>query len=213
MSAASKVMQLTSSKFRIGLTGGIGCGKTTVANFFAELGVSIIDTDVIAHSLTTPGGAAITRIQEEFGVEFITHDGAMDRQKMRDLVFKNPDAKQRLEKILHPKIRLACEAAAQVAQGSYLIFVVPLLIESGNWSQRVQKILVIDCEEETQITRVMQRNHFDRQQVLDIMRAQISRTERVQHADDVVNSEQDLMQVKQQVEVLHQKYLKLCELS
>ena len=135
----------------------------------------------------------------------------MDRRKMREHVFKNPDAKQQLEKILHPQIRQTCEAEAQMAQGSYLMFVVPLLIESGNWLERVQKVLVVDCAEETQINRVIKRNRFNREQVLDIMRAQVTREKRLEHADDVINSEQDLSLVRQQVEQLHQKYLKLCK--
>jgi dephospho-CoA kinase len=210
MSNTTKTISINSS-FSVGLTGGIGCGKTTVANFFAELGVSIIDTDLIAHNLTIRGGAAIPAIQKEFGVEFIAEDGAMDRQKMREHVFKNPDAKQQLEKILHPQIRQSCAAEAQMAQGSYLMFVVPLLIESGNWLERVQKVLVVDCAEETQIDRVIKRNRFNREQVLDIMRAQVTREKRLEHADDVINSEQDLSLVRQQVEQLHQKYLKLCK--
>ena len=121
--------------------------------------------------------------------------------------------KQRLEQILHPQIRTACEEAARQAQGSYVMFVVPLLIESGTWAQRVTKIAVVDCQEETQISRVMQRNHFNREQVLAIMRAQATREQRLQHADDVINSEQNLNSLKQQVEQLHQKYLKLCELG
>lgn len=194
----------------IGLTGGIGSGKTTVANFFAQLGVSVIDTDVIAHNLTAPGGVAIAAIRHAFGDEFINADGAMDRQKMRTYVFADPNAKQRLENILHPQIRQACEDAAQAAQGKYVIFVVPLLIESGTWLQRVKKTLVVDCDEETQIARVMQRNQFSREQVRSIMQTQASRELRLKYADDVINSQQELTQVKQQVELLHQKYLHLC---
>lgn len=194
----------------IGLTGGIGSGKTTVANFFAQLGASVIDTDVIAHNLTAPGGAAIAAIRHAFGDKFISADGAMDRQKMRAYVFADPKAKQRLEHILHPQIRQACEEAAQAAQGRYVIFVVPLLIESGTWLHRVKKILVVDCDEETQIARVMQRNQFSREQVCSIMQTQASRELRLQHADDVINSQQELAQVKQQIELLHQKYLQLC---
>jgi dephospho-CoA kinase len=210
MSVTSTSTRLNTNFFSIGLTGGIGSGKTTVANFFSELGVSVIDTDLIAHSLTMPGGAAMPSIQNEFGTGFITSNGAMDRQKMRDYVFKDPAAKQRLETILHPQIRKVCEEAAQTAQGPYLMFVVPLLIESGSWKQRVQRILVIDCDEETQISRVIQRNHFSREQVLEIMRTQVTRETRLQHADDIISSQQDLSHVKQQVEQLHQKYLKLC---
>lgn len=197
-------------KLSIGLTGGIGSGKTTVSNLFAEYGTRIIDTDVIAHSLTVSGGAAIQKIQSEFGDEFITSEGAMDRQKMRQYVFSDSTAKQRLESILHPQIRLACEEAAHQADSEYLIFAIPLLIESGDWLNRVDRILVVDCTSDTQVSRVIQRNHFSREQVLDIMRTQVSREVRLQHADDVINSEQDLSSVRLQVEQLHQKYLKLC---
>jgi dephospho-CoA kinase len=197
-------------KLCIGLTGGIGSGKTTVSNFFAEHGINVIDTDIIAHSLTIPGGAAIPHIKSEFGDAFITPEGAMDRQKMRQYVFSDSAAKQRLENILHPQIRRACDEAAREADSEYLIFAVPLLIESGDWSNRVDRILVVDCPTETQVSRVIQRNHFSREQVLDIMRTQVSREVRLEHADDVINSEQDLSLVRQQVEQLHQKYLKLC---
>lgn len=197
-------------KLSIGLTGGIGSGKTTVSNFFAEYGISVIDTDLIAHRLTISGGAAIPKIKSEFGDEFITPDGAMDRQKMRQYVFSDSAAKQRLENILHPQIRRACDEAARETDSEYLIFAVPLLIESGDWSNRVDRILVVDCAPETQVSRVIQRNHFSREQVLDIMHTQVSREVRLQHADDVINSEQDLSLVREQVEQLHQKYLKLC---
>lgn len=208
--SASHTAHITKEIVSIGLTGGIGSGKTTVANFFAQLGVSVIDTDVIAHNLTAPGGVAIAAIRHAFGDEFIDADGAMDRQKMRTYVFADPNAKQRLENILHPQIRQACEDAAQAAQGKYVIFVVPLLIESGTWLQRVKKTLVVDCDEETQIARVMQRNQFSREQVRSIMQTQASRELRLKYADDVINSQQELTQVKQQVELLHQKYLHLC---
>ncbi|MFZ6818225.1 dephospho-CoA kinase [Undibacterium sp. Ji22W] len=196
--------------FRVGLTGGIGSGKTTVANFLADLGASVIDTDLIAHSLTMAGGAAIPAIRKEFGEEFITVDNAMDRQKMRACVFNDPEAKRRLENILHPTIRLACENAAEAAEGKYLVFVVPLLIESGSWLQRVNRVLVVDCDEETQIARVMQRNQFSRDQVCSIMRTQVTREIRLEHADDVINSQQELVQVQRHVELLHQKYLQMC---
>ena len=197
-------------KLSVGLTGGIGSGKTTVSNLFADYGTSIIDTDVIAHSLTVSGGAAIPKILSEFGDEFITPEGAMDRQKMRQYIFSDSAAKHRLESILHPQIRRACEEAARQADSEYLIFAIPLLIESGDWVNRVDRILVVDCAPETQVSRVIQRNHFSREQVLDIMRTQVSREVRLQHADDVINSEQDLSSVRLQVEQLHQKYRKLC---
>nr|WP_315485213.1 dephospho-CoA kinase [uncultured Undibacterium sp.] len=194
--------------FNIGLTGGIGSGKTTVANMFADLGASIIDTDLIAHQLTQAGGAAIPSIAENFGTEFINAEGAMDRPKMRELAFSDETAKKQLENILHPLIRQQCEVEAKAANGAYPIFVVPLLIESGEWRARVKRILVVDCDPETQIERVMQRNHFERTQVLRILSAQASREERLAHADDIINSMANLSHVRTEVERLHKKYLK-----
>ncbi|MFC0350045.1 dephospho-CoA kinase [Undibacterium danionis] len=197
--------------FSIGLTGGIGSGKTTVANMFAELGATIIDTDLIAHQLSQKNGAAIPSIAQHFGAEFINSDGAMDRNKMRELVFSDAQAKKQLESILHPLIRQQCEMAAThiTSKTNYPIFVVPLLIESEDWRQKVQRILVVDCDQETQITRVMQRNHLERTQVLKIMAAQVSREKRLAHADDVINSMADLSQVHSEVERLHKKYLNI----
>ena len=144
--------------FAIGLTGGIGCGKTTVANLFADLGATLVDTDDIAHALTAPGGAAMAPLVEAFGPAFATPDGALDRARMRALVFADPAAKLRLEAILHPRIRDAALAAAAAATGSYVMFVVPLLIESGTWRARVTRVLAIDCPEEVQVARVMARS-------------------------------------------------------
>src|SRR5689334_16431763 len=137
--------------FSVGLTGGIGCGKTTVADMFGALGASLVDTDAIAHALTAPHGSAMPAILTEFGDGFATPEGALDRAKMRELVFTDPGARARLEAILHPRIREATAAAAAIATGPYLIFVVPLLIESGTWRARVSRILAIDCSEETQV--------------------------------------------------------------
>lgn len=204
---------MRSKEFSIGLTGGIGSGKTTVANMFAELGATIIDTDLIALQLSQKNGAAIPLIAQRFGAEFINSDGAMDRSKMRELVFSDALAKKQLESILHPLIRQQCEIDANhihiTGKISYPIFVVPLLIESKDWHSRVQRILVVDCDPETQITRVMQRNHFERAQVLKIMDTQLSREERLMHADDVINSMADLSQVHSEVERLHKKYLNI----
>jgi dephospho-CoA kinase len=197
------------SKFSVGLTGGIGSGKTTVANFFSALGVALVDTDLISHALTSKNGAAIEALRAEFGHESINSAGAMDRAKMRDLVFSEPSAKKRLENILHPMIRQECEAQAKAATSPYIIFVVPLLIESGGWHQRVGRILVVDCEETSQIERVMLRSSITKAQVSDIMRTQATRQDRLRFADDIVDSECDLSQVRIQVEKLHQKYLNL----
>ncbi|MDO8304928.1 dephospho-CoA kinase, partial [Herminiimonas sp.] len=152
-------------RFSVGLTGGIGSGKSTVADLFAARGAAVIDTDLIAHQLTGAGGAAIAPIKDAFGADFIMSNGAMDRNRMRELVFANPAQKKCLEAILLPLIRSATESAAARAQGAYLLFVVPLLLESDFWQQRVSRVLAIDCPEEMQVQRVMQRNALSEQQV------------------------------------------------
>lgn len=197
-------------RFALGLTGGIGSGKSSIAQLFADLGADIIDTDQIAHQLTAADGAAMAVIARTFGDDFVTSSGALDRQKMREAVFSAPEKKQQLEAILHPLIRAECERLGQASSGSYPIFVVPLLVESGNWAQRVSRILVIDCLEETQIQRVMQRNRMSREQVLAIMRNQASRAERLAKADDVIVNEGELDQHRPQVQALHLRY---CELA
>lgn len=196
-------------KFSIGLTGGIGSGKSLVADLFAARGASIIDTDLIAHSLTAAGGSAMPALRAAFGDSFLTASGALDRSAMRQLVFTDPAAKGRLEAILHPLIGKETEAAATIATGPYLIFVVPLLVESGRWRQRVDRILVVDCSEDLQVERVMRRNQLAAQQVQAIMSAQASRTERLAAADDVIINEAGTAVLEAEVERLHQAYLTL----
>lgn len=200
-----------STKFRLGLTGGIGSGKTTVANFFSELGASIIDTDAIAHQLTAANGDAIPIIELVFGAAAIQADGALNRSYMRDLIFQDASKKKQLETILHPLIRLEAERQALLTQGNYLIFVVPLLFESGNWQSRVDQIAVVDCHVETQIQRVIQRNGLARAQVEAIIKSQATRSNRLAIADVVIDSEQSLIQLKKQVATLHQVYLKIAK--
>ncbi len=202
-----------SARFALGLTGGIGSGKTTIANILGELGAALIDTDVIAHQLTVPGGLAIPAILEQFGHGLLTVDGAMDRAAMRELVFSDPVQKHKLEHILHPLIRQETEKAARNANGSYLIFVVPLLVESGNWKNRVDRILVVDCDEETQIQRVMSRNGLTREQVLAIMHNQASRQQRLDAADDIISNQGPLDIIRAQVVQLHQQYLAYAEMK
>ncbi len=197
-----------SARFSVGLTGGIGSGKTTVATMFGELGATIIDTDEIAHQLTQNGGAAIPSITSKFGSNFVL-DGAMRRDKMRELVFRDPQAKQDLESILHPLIRQACEEQANQPHTCYPIFVVPLLVESGTWVQRVNRILVADCPVQTQIDRVVARNGFSREQIERILQAQASREQRLQAASDIINTELDLSHVRIEVTRLHTIYQKL----
>ena len=197
--------------FAIGLTGGIGSGKTTVANLFGERGAAIIDSDVIAHQLTMPGGAAIAAIQTSFGDDFIDSDGAMDRARMRAHVFAEPAERKRLEAILHPLIRAETDRAAASAQGAYVIFVVPLLVESQQWQKRTTRVLVVDCTEEIQIARVMQRNGMTRAQVEAIMAAQASRAQRLAAADDVIENNSDNAALIAQVARLHESYLLLAK--
>ncbi|QDD62990.1 dephospho-CoA kinase [Herbaspirillum seropedicae] len=202
-------MTALSERFTIGLTGGIGSGKTTVAELFGALGAALVDTDAIAHALTAPDGLAIAPIIEHFGVDFIDARGAMDRARMRQHVFGNPEARHALEAILHPLIRSETLRAAEVASGPYVIFVVPLLVESGNWVGRADRILVVDCPEEVQVARVMQRNGLRRDEVEAIMAAQASRQARLAVADDVVDNGGAADSLPERVRNLHSQYLAL----
>jgi dephospho-CoA kinase len=199
------------SKFAVGLTGGIGSGKTTVADLFAGLGAVIIDTDAIAHALTAPGGQAIAKIAATFGPTFLTSQGAMDRAKMRELIFTDASAKQILESLLHPLIREVCEEQARAASQAYVMFVVPLLIESGTWRTRVNRVLVVDCPEELQIARVMARSSLAEEAVRAIMRSQASRQQRLAVADDVLTNANGIETLRPQVERLHQLYCILAQ--
>jgi len=172
----------------------------------AARGAAVIDTDQIAHALTAPGGLAIPAIRAQFGDAFLTADGAMDRAKMRAYVFAETSAKARLEAILHPLIRIETERAAEAAGGAYVVFAVPLLVESGSWKQRVTRVLVVDCAEETQVRRVMSRSGLPEQQIRAIMAAQVSRKERLAAADDVIDNDGDVMALVPQVDRIHALY-------
>lgn len=194
--------------FSVGLTGGIGSGKTTVADMLGKLGASIVDTDLIAHGITAPGGAAMAAIEQRFGPEFLAPDGSLNRAPMRALVFGNEAARRKLEAITHPLIRAETERAAQAATGPYVVFVVPLLVESGSWRSRVSRVLVVDCSVETQIARVMQRNGFTRAEVEAIIARQATRKARLAAAGDVVlNENQPRAALKTEVAALHERYL------
>lgn len=177
--------------YKIGLTGGIGSGKTRVANLLAEWGAALVDTDAIAHALTAPGGEAMPALQAAFGPEAVGADGALDRAWMRELVFKQPEARARLEDILHPLIGAHTERAAAQAQGAYLVFVVPLLVESGRWRDRVDRICVVDCDPATQIARVQARSGLTVESIQRIMAAQAARATRLAAADDVIVNDGD----------------------
>ena len=198
-----------SGDFSVGLTGGIGSGKSTVADLFAERGVTLIDADLIAHHLTEPGGTALPAIARSFGTQFLQADGAMNRAMMRDRVFSDPVAKKNLEAILHPLIRQEVARAAAQATGLYKLFVVPLLVESGRWREQVTRILVVDCPEELQIARVMQRNGLSEEQVHAIMATQATRAQRLAAADDLICNDRDAAALVPQVERLHALYCAL----
>ena len=175
---------------RIGLTGGIGSGKSTVARRCAALGALVVDSDALAQALTAPGGAAIPAIAAAFGVEMIAADGAMDRARMRALVFGQPAQRQRLEAILHPMIGEATRAqASRAGAGQPIVFDVPLLTESGTWRGRVDRILVVDCREATQVARVVQRSGWTADAVERTLAQQASRAQRRAIADAVIYNE------------------------
>ncbi|WP_233832189.1 dephospho-CoA kinase [Paraburkholderia sp. ZP32-5] len=196
--------------FVVGLTGGIGSGKSTVANLFAARGVPLVDTDVIAHRITAPHGIAMPQIAAEFGSEFVAADGSLDRARMRTLVFGDEGARKRLEGITHPLIRTETEREQREAHGPYVIVVVPLLVESGSWKNRVNRVLTVDCSVDTQIARVMTRNGFSREQVLAIIARQATREARLAAADDVIdNDNAPLEALEAQVDAQHRAYLSL----
>lgn len=171
---------------RIGLTGGIGSGKSTVAGFLREAGATVVDTDAISRSLTLPDGAAMPAIAECFGAEFVSADGALDRDRMRALAFSDPAAKRRLEAILHPLITAQALAEADAATAPLVVFDVPLLVESGRWRPRLARVLVVDCSTETQIERVLQRPGWTRERVDGALAAQTTRQARRAAADAVL---------------------------
>jgi len=197
------------SDFVVGLTGGIGSGKSTVAELFVELGAVLVDTDAIAHELTAPGGAAMPALRAEFGAGIAGADGALDRNAMRQLVFADPAARGKLEAILHPLIRRLSDERCRAAASPYVILAVPLLVESGAYRERCNRIVVVDCPESLQIQRVMARNGMSAAEVGAIMAAQASRPQRLAVADDVVLNDGDFSSLRDRVQALHRKYLLL----
>jgi dephospho-CoA kinase len=195
--------------FAVGLTGGIGSGKTTVAELFARLGAGVIDTDQIARELTAAGQPTVKQIAQRFGPDYVTADGTLDRVRMRALVFADSEARKDLEAILHPLIR--DESMRRIADTSapYVIVVVPLLLETGAYRTMVRRVVVADCDEETQIERVMRRSQLTREEVLAIMASQVSRAERLLGADDVISNNDDFAVLAIHVAALHGKYLAL----
>jgi len=196
----------------VGLTGGIGSGKSAIAERLASYGASIVDSDLIAHQITSTGGLAIEPIAERFGSEFIQTDGALDRKKMRVLVFEDLQSRKALEAITHPLIRTKAIEQARLAierQAPYIVFVVPLLLESSEWFQFIDHVVVADCSEAIQIQRVMERNGLTRQEVESILQAQATRAERLAQADTVIENMGSLEDLAEQVRLLHQKILQI----
>ncbi len=194
-------------KFVVALTGGIGSGKSAVADLFASHGASVVDTDVIAHRLTGPAGAAMPAIVAEFGPAFARPDGSLDRAAMRAHAFADSAARERLNAILHPRIFAESVAELEAAQGCYVVLVVPLLFETGRYAALADTTLAVDCPEDVQLARVMARSGLAREQVAAIMAAQLGRAERRARADDVIDNSGDLATLALQVAAKHRYYL------
>ena len=197
------------SDFVVGLTGGIGSGKSAAADCFAARGVAVVDTDAIAHELTAVGGAAMPALLAEFGPEVAAPDGALDRACVRRLVFADRAARGRLEAILHPLISTLSDKRCRDALSAYVILAVPLLVESGTYRERCNRIVAVDCPESLQISRVMARSKLSEIEVRAIMAAQASREGRLAVADDVLDNGGDMHHLEIQVADLHRKYLRL----
>jgi dephospho-CoA kinase len=193
--------------FVVGLTGGIGSGKSAAASEFERLGATVVDTDAIAHELTQAGGRAIPEIERVFGAELVAQSGAMERAKMRERVFADPAARKALEALLHPMIRDESSRRIAAATGPYVIYVVPLLVESADYRNRVDRVLVIDAPEQLQIERVRARSGLPETQVRSILASQASRAARLAAADDVIENRGTIDALRKQVAAFHKKYL------
>lgn len=196
------------TRFRVGLTGGIASGKSTVAAMFAELGVAVIDTDVIAREVVEPGQPALDEIRHEFGDPVIDEDGRLDRAAMRAIVFADDDARLRLERILHPRISAAALEQADAAGGEYQLIVVPLLVGSA-LLDRIDRVLVVDCDEDEQIRRLIRRDGESEGQARRMLAAQSSREERLAIADDVIHNDGNIDETLEQVQTLDRRYRQL----
>lgn len=196
----------------VGLTGGIGSGKSAAASHFAALGAAVVDADAIAHELTGPGGAAMEALRAAFGDGVVAPDGRLDRVAMRALAFADPAARSRLEAVLHPLIRAESDrrvAAAFAAGAPYVVLVVPLLVESGSYRERVERVVVVECDEDIRVGRVVSRSGLAPEEVRRIMAAQASPETRRRAADDLIDNSGDLDALHRQVEALHGRYLSL----
>lgn len=199
--------------FTVGLTGGIGSGKSAVAECFAAHGVPVVDTDVIARDLTAPGGAALDAIRAVFGETVIQANGTLDRAALRRRVFADSAARRQLEAILHPRIRQAVEQTLATLTAPYALVVIPLLVETGGYRDVLNRVLVVDCPEEVQIARVMARSGLMHDEIKAILAAQAGRAERLAEADDIVGNTASLEALRAEVAALHQRYLALAAAS
>lgn len=199
--------------FVVGLTGGIGSGKSTVAGAFRALGAITIDTDDISRKLTAPSGNAIPALESYFGSQFIAADGGLDRAQVRLRIFADPDAKKALENILHPMIRSEVDAQIAVSNADYLLLEIPLLAESGAYRNRLMRIIVVDCEEETQIARTVSRSMLSRSEVKAIMASQVTRTERLNLANDIIENDAGLDALQRAVAVVNHRLRLLTQVS
>jgi len=199
---------VSTRNYRVGLTGGIASGKSTAAKFFGALGVPILDSDQIARDVVEPGQPPLERLVERFGTKILTPDGHLDRPALRDIVFSDPKARADLEALTHPAIGAAMEARSATAGGPYQILVVPLLVEK-NLSSHVDRVLVVDCDEELQMRRLRARDGSTEAQARAILNAQAPRAARLKVADDVITNDADMSAVQNQVAALHARYLEL----
>jgi dephospho-CoA kinase len=201
---------MSTKAFRVGLTGGIASGKSTVAKYFGALGVPIIDTDQVARDVVEPGQPPLERLVERFGSSILTPDGHLDRPALRNIVFSDPKARADLEALTHPAIGAAVEARSAIAGGPYQILVIPLLVEKSLGSQ-LDRVLVVDCDEELQTKRLHARDGSTPEQVRAILNAQASRNARLKAAHDVITNEGDMSTLREQVAALHARYLELAQ--
>ena len=193
---------------KVGLTGGIGSGKSTVSQHFSRLGVPIIDTDQLAREVVTPGSELLARLVEQFGTGIIGQDGSLDRAALRELVFFVPQRLQQLEALLHPAIRKALQLRLPQIDASYVIIVIPLLLEKG-WHDEVDRILVVDCSEQAQLERATSRDQCGTELIQRIIAQQVTRKQRLAASDDIIHNTGSFTSLASQVETLHRRYLEL----
>lgn len=194
--------------FTVGLTGGIGSGKSAVSNLFEEMGIYVIDTDLLSRELVASGLTLLSDIENYFGTDILLPNGELDRSRLRDIIFANPEKKRWLEQLLHPQIRALLLQRLTQCQSDYALIVVPLLLESDDY-KFLNRILVVDCPEALQLQRVQQRDNIDTETARSIMASQLPRDQRLAYADDIISNDSSLNDLKSQVEELHEKYKKL----